>query len=86
MVPSLFSRRILPSRLFSDWAFDGDGVLADGDIELAVRPEREGAAVVIGGAVRFSRSSRTTSLPAAATSPLAVNRLTRLWIVGLVAV
>jgi hypothetical protein len=36
--------------------------------------------------LRLLRSKSTTSLPAAATSPFAVKRLTRLWIAGVVAV
>ena len=41
----------------------GFGVLADADVELAVGPEVDGAAVVVGGALRVSRSRSTTSLP-----------------------
>ena len=39
IVPSVLMRRILPSRLLSVCAFAPFGVLADGDVELAVGAE-----------------------------------------------
>ncbi len=54
-------------------------VVADGDVELAVRPEVDRAAVVVGRAREVVEVEEDPSLPATATSPLAVKRLTRLW-------
>ena len=71
----------------SVWAFGRVGVLADGDVELAVRAEVQRAAVVVGRAAEVVEVEQDhCSLPATATSPLAVKRLTRLWIAGVVAV
>ena len=81
MVPSVLMRRILPRQVAQRLGVGGVGVLPDGDVELAVRAEMHRAAVVVGGAaqvVQF-KDDRFAS-GARATSPLAVNRLTRLWI------
>ncbi len=52
MDPSALMRSILPSRLFRLCAFDRS-VLAYRDVQLAVRTEMDGSAVVIGGTERF---------------------------------
>ena len=60
------------------------GVLADRDVELAVGAEVSAPPLWLVALLRLSSSRRTVSLPATATSPLAVKRLTRLWIAGVV--
>ena len=57
MVPSVLSRRILPSEVRQCLGVLPVGVVADGDVELAVAAEVDRAAVVVGGGAEVGRSS-----------------------------
>src|SRR5262249_22425931 len=86
IVPSALMRRILPSRLPSDWALAPLPFSPAAMYSLPSGPKWRAPPLWLVALLRLSRSRMTTSLPGAATSPLAVKRLTRLWIGALAVV
>jgi hypothetical protein len=79
-------RSILPSRLVIDCAFAPLAFSATAAYSLPSAPNASAPPLWLVAELRLSSSRITVSLPATATSPLAVKRLIRLWIAGVVAV